>query len=40
MWRQLVDDESPRNWPETSSTGMFTFALVTGVKNGWLPAEP
>jgi unsaturated rhamnogalacturonyl hydrolase len=40
MWRQLVDDDSPRNWPETSSTGMFTFALVTGVKNGWLPAVP
>ena len=37
MWRQLVDD--PASWPETSCTGMFTFALVTGVKNGWLPAE-
>ncbi len=34
MWRQLVDD--PGSWPETSSTGMFTFALITGVKNGWL----
>ena len=34
MWRQLIDhDES---WPEASSTGMFTFAMVTGVKNGWL----
>lgn len=40
MWRQLVDDESPQNWPETSSTGMFAFAMVTGVKNGWLPADP
>jgi rhamnogalacturonyl hydrolase YesR len=40
MWRQIVDDESPRNWPETSSTGMFAFAMVTGVKNGWLPADP
>jgi rhamnogalacturonyl hydrolase YesR len=39
MWRQLVDDDSDKNWPETSSTGMFTFAMVTGVKNGWLPAE-
>ena len=36
MWRQLIDH--PEAWPETSSTGMFTFALVTGVKNGWLPA--
>jgi rhamnogalacturonyl hydrolase YesR len=39
MWRQVVDDDSDKNWPETSSTGMFTFAMVTGVKNGWLPAE-
>ena len=36
LWRQLIDQES---WPETSSTGMFTFAMVTGVKNGWLPAK-
>ena len=34
MWRQLID--RPESWPETSSTGMFTFALVTGVKEGWL----
>ena len=34
MWRQLIDH--PESWPETSSTGMFTFAVVTGVKNGWL----
>jgi rhamnogalacturonyl hydrolase YesR len=34
MWRQLVDH--PEAWPESSSTGMFTFALITGVKNGWL----
>jgi len=40
MWRQLVDDQSAQNWPETSSTGMFAFAMVTGVKNGWLPADP
>ena len=40
MWQQLVDDESAQNWPETSSTGMFAFAMVTGVKNGWLPADP
>ena len=36
MWRQLIDHEE--SWPEASSTGMFTFALVTGVKNGWLDA--
>ena len=34
MWRQLVDQ--PESWPETSCSGMFTFALITGVKNGWL----
>ena len=34
MWRQLIDH--PETWPETSSTGMFTFAMVTGVRNGWL----
>lgn len=34
MWHQLVDD--PTAWPESSCTGMFTFALITGVKNGWL----
>jgi rhamnogalacturonyl hydrolase YesR len=34
MWRQLIDH--PESWPETSSTGMFTFAMITGVKNGWL----
>jgi unsaturated rhamnogalacturonyl hydrolase len=33
-WNQLIDH--PEAWPETSSTGMFTFALITGVKNGWL----
>ena len=37
MWRQLIDH--PEAWPETSSTGMFTFAMVTGVKNGWLDAK-
>jgi len=34
LWRQLID--RPDVWAETSSTGMFTFAMVTGVKNGWL----
>jgi len=37
MWRQLIDD--PAAWPETSGTGMFTFAMITGVKNGWLDAK-
>lgn len=34
MWRQLINDSE--SWKETSSTGMFTFAMITGVKNGWL----
>jgi len=37
MWRQLID--RPESWPETSSTGMFTFAFVTGVRAGWLNAD-
>ncbi len=36
MWRQLIDDAE--SWPETSGTGMFAFAMITGVKNGWLDA--
>ncbi len=34
MWRQLID--RPESWPESSSTAMFAFAMITGVKNGWL----
>ena len=34
MWRQLIDH--PEAWPESSSTAMFTYAMVTGAKNGWL----
>ncbi|TZF81080.1 glycosyl hydrolase [Pedobacter sp. BS3] len=34
MWRQLIDD--PESWEESSGTGMFAFAMVTGVKQGWL----
>lgn len=34
MWHQIVDDSNA--WAETSCTGMFTFAFITGVKKGWL----
>jgi unsaturated rhamnogalacturonyl hydrolase len=34
MWRQLIDDD--QSWPETSCTGMFAYAMITGVKNNWL----
>ena len=37
MWRQLIDHDEA--WPESSSSAMFTFAMITGVKNGWLPAD-
>jgi unsaturated rhamnogalacturonyl hydrolase len=33
-WRQLIDQ--PESWNETSGTGMFAFAMITGVKKGWL----
>jgi rhamnogalacturonyl hydrolase YesR len=35
MWRQLIDDSSM--WEETSGTAMFTYAMIVGVKKGWLP---
>ena len=41
MWFQVLDMGSdPRNWVESSCTGMFVFALATGVEKGWLPEEP
>ena len=37
LWRQLIDH--PESWAETSGTGMFASAMVTGVKHGWLDAK-
>jgi len=37
MWHQLLDD--PASYAETSCTGMFLFAMATGVENGWLPRD-
>ncbi len=37
MWGQLID--APEAWAETSGTGMFTYAMIRGVKHGWLDAE-
>jgi rhamnogalacturonyl hydrolase YesR len=34
MWRQLIDHEDA--WPESSATGMFAAALISGVREGWL----
>lgn len=37
IWNQLIDE--PDYWPETSGSAMFTYALITGVKKGWLNAR-
>jgi rhamnogalacturonyl hydrolase YesR len=36
MWHQLLDD--PQSFAETSCTGMFLFAMATGLENNWLPS--
>ena len=36
MWHQLLDD--PDSFAETSCTGMFLFAMATGLENNWLPS--
>ena len=35
-WRELIDQ--PDAWPESSGSAMFSFAMITGVRNGWLDA--
>lgn len=37
MWNQLIDD--PECWAETSGSAMFAYAMITGVKHGWLDAK-
>lgn len=37
LWGQLIDQEDA--WTETSGSAMFTYALITGVKKGWLDAS-
>jgi rhamnogalacturonyl hydrolase YesR len=34
LWHQIIID--PDSFEETSSTAMFTYAIATGIKNGWL----
>jgi Predicted unsaturated glucuronyl hydrolase involved in regulation of bacterial surface properties, and related proteins len=34
IWNQLIDE--PDCWPETSGSAMFTYAMIMGIKNGWL----
>jgi len=38
MWHQLID--GPDSYKETSCTAMFSYAMITGVRNGWLPEDP
>jgi unsaturated rhamnogalacturonyl hydrolase len=37
MWGELIDRNEA--WPESSSSAMFAFAMITGVKHGWLDAQ-
>jgi unsaturated rhamnogalacturonyl hydrolase len=37
MWRQLID--YPNAWKEPSSTAMFGYAMMVGVKKGILPSK-
>ncbi|MBN2536342.1 MAG: glycoside hydrolase family 88 protein [Spirochaetales bacterium] len=37
MWHQVIT--TPSSYLETSCTGMFLFAMATGVRLGWLPEE-
>lgn len=37
MWRQIIDRHDA--WPESSGSAMFSFAMISGVKNGWLKAK-
>lgn len=37
MWNQLIDEADC--WAETSASAMFTYAFITGVKQGWLDAN-
>jgi len=34
VWHQLIDH--PESYQESSATAMFTYAMITGVKKGWL----
>ena len=36
-WHQVLDRTDA--WAESSCTAMFTYALVTGLKNGWLSGD-
>lgn len=37
MWNQLINE--PDCWAESSGTAMFTYAIIVGVKKGWLEKD-
>lgn len=37
LWNQLITEKDC--WTETSGSAMFTYAMILGVKNGWLDKE-
>lgn len=37
LWGQLLDDT--HSWSETSGSAMFTYAMIRGVRKGWLDAS-
>ena len=37
LWNQLIDKED--FWNETSGSAMFTYAMIAGIKAGWLDAD-
>lgn len=40
LWKQIVDSQDNRNWPETSGSAMFAYAIGCGLKSGFLePSE-
>lgn len=36
LWRQVLDSDDDRSYPETSCTAMFMLGLIRGIKNGWI----
>ena len=39
LWNQVIDHDVTDNWPETSGSAMFAFAMITGVKLCLLDAD-
>lgn len=37
LWGQLIDDQEA--WSESSGSAMFLYALIKGIRNGWLESD-